>query len=48
MTQETARAVLAMFAHTYTESDGRWVNKVGGEAPDFTIRMVERARAVVA
>jgi hypothetical protein len=45
MTEETARTLIEMFERTYTERDGVWVNKVGREAPELTLQIVDRARA---
>lgn len=47
MTHETAVAVLRMFEHSYHDRDGVYVNKVGREAPDLTLKFVAQARDVV-
>lgn len=48
MTHETAVAVLRMFEYTYHDRDGIYVNKVGMEAPDLTLKLVAQATGVIA
>ena len=44
----TARDLIWLFERTYEFADGRFVNKVGREAPQRTIDLVAEAQAVLA
>ena len=48
MDAATARTLLWVFARTYRIEDGRFVNKVGQEAPQRTLDLVAQAQAVLA
>lgn len=47
MHESTARTVIWMFSMTYWLEDGKFVNKVGREAPQRTIDLVAEAQAVL-
>jgi len=48
MNEAGARTVLWMFHHEYRLDAGRFVNKVGREAPQRTLDLVAEAMAVLA
>ena len=45
---QTATDIIWMFAKTYRLEDGRFVNKVGEEAPQRTLDLVAEAQALLA
>jgi hypothetical protein len=47
MTEATARILLWVFTRTYRLHEGRFINKVGEEAPQRTIDLIAEAQAVL-